>query len=153
MIEVYTTPACVSCRKAKKWLDDYDIPYVEKNIMVKGITKADIKSILENTENGFEDIISKRSKAFRDYNLEPDDMTSNQLFDFIIEHPSVLRRPIIIDRKGRLQVGYNEEEIRTFLPRKFREANYCDRDCDGCNCNYVMALERALKDNFIERTQ
>ena len=31
----------------------------------------------------------------------------------------MLRRPIILDEK-RLQVGYNEEEIRSFLPRKLR---------------------------------
>ena len=31
----------------------------------------------------------------------------------------MLRRPIIIDHK-RLQVGYNEDEIRRFLPRKVR---------------------------------
>ena len=30
-----------------------------------------------------------------------------------------VRRPIIIDEK-RLQVGYNEDEIRRFLPRKVR---------------------------------
>jgi len=153
MIELYTTPSCVSCRKAKKWLDDHGIQYVEKNIMIKGITKADIKFILENTENGFEDIISKRSKAFKDYNLEPDEMTINQLLEFIIEHPSVLRRPIIVDRKGRLQVGYNEEDIRTFLPRNLRGSSYCEQECEGCNCNYLLALDRALKDNFIERTQ
>ena len=31
----------------------------------------------------------------------------------------MLRRPIILDEK-RLQVGYNEDEIRRFLPRKVR---------------------------------
>ncbi|WP_373849910.1 ArsC/Spx/MgsR family protein, partial [Jeotgalibaca porci] len=30
-----------------------------------------------------------------------------------------LRRPIILDDK-RLQVGYNEDEIRRFLPREVR---------------------------------
>ncbi len=33
--------------------------------------------------------------------------------------PSLLRRPIIMDDR-RLQVGYNEDEIRRFLPRKVR---------------------------------
>ncbi|MBR5990630.1 MAG: hypothetical protein IK034_02185, partial [Bacilli bacterium] len=35
---------------------------------------------------------------------------------------SVLRRPIIVDDK-RVQVGYNEEEIRTFIPRARRYAD------------------------------
>ena len=32
MIQIYTTPSCASCRKAKKWFDQYKIPYSEKNI-------------------------------------------------------------------------------------------------------------------------
>ena len=151
MVELYTTPSCSSCRKAKKWLESYGIEYVEKNLQVMGITREDIKFILEKTENGFEDIISKRSKPFKENNLNPDEMTSNQLLDFIVENPSVLRRPILVDKKGRLQVGYNEEEIRSFLPREFRKVVYCEQQCEECNCSYIMNLERALDNNFIEK--
>ena len=42
------------------------------------------------------------------------------LFKLISKNPGLLRRPIIIHDK-RLQVGYNEDEIRRFLPRKVRE--------------------------------
>ena len=35
-------------------------------------------------------------------------------------NPTILRRPLIIDNK-RLQVGYNDDEIRKFLPRKMRK--------------------------------
>ena len=147
MIEIYTTPSCSSCRKAKKWLEEYNVPYVEKNLLVTKLTRENIKYILEKTENGFEDIVSTRSKAFKENDLVIDDMTMNQLLDFILEHPSVLRRPIIVD-KYRLQVGYNDEEIRTFLPRKYRNLMTCS-NCDDCNCSYITALERALKDNFI----
>ena len=150
MIEIYTSPSCSSCRKAKKWLDEYGIKYIEKNLFVTKITREDIKQILEKTENGFEDIISTRSKAFKENNLDADEMTINELLDFIVENPSVLRRPIIVD-KHRLQVGYNDEEIRCFLPRELRNVIYC-KNCDNCNCSYVNALERALSDNFIENT-
>lgn len=46
-------------------------------------------------------------------------MPLQDLYRLINEHPGLLRRPIIIDEK-RLQVGYNEDEIRRFLPRKVR---------------------------------
>jgi regulatory protein spx len=48
-----------------------------------------------------------------------DALPLQQLFQLIRENPGLLRRPIIIDEK-RLQVGYNEDEIRRFLPRKVR---------------------------------
>ncbi|KGB13796.1 ArsR family transcriptional regulator, partial [Latilactobacillus sakei] len=43
----------------------------------------------------------------------------NELLDLVQENPGLLRRPIISDEK-RLQVGYNEDEIRRFLPREVR---------------------------------
>lgn len=150
MVEIYTTPSCTSCRKAKKWLEDYGIEYVEKNLFSTGITRRDIKFILEKTENGFEDIISKRSKVLKEKKLDLNEMTINQLFDLIIEHPSILRRPILVDKKGRLQVGYNEDEIRTFLPREFRDIPCCE-SCKDCDCSYIEALERALSQGFFER--
>ena len=44
----------------------------------------------------------------------------NDLFELIQNNPGLLRRPIILDDK-RLQVGYNEDEIRRFLPRSVRK--------------------------------
>jgi regulatory protein spx len=46
-------------------------------------------------------------------------MPLQDLFELIKANPGLLRRPIIIDEK-RLQVGYNEDEIRRFLPRRVR---------------------------------
>ena len=57
MLKIYTTPSCASCRKAKKWLEDHHIEYEEKNIFAYPVTREDIRLMLKNAENGFEDII------------------------------------------------------------------------------------------------
>ena len=150
MVELYTTPSCSSCRKAKRWLETHEIDYIEKNLMTTGISLEELKLILEKTENGFEDIISKRSRAFKENELDADEMSMNELLNFIIDNPSVLRRPILVDNRGRLQVGYNDEEIRSFLPRKFRQINRCVEDCVDCNCTYIHALDRAWDTSYIE---
>ncbi len=123
MIQIYTTPSCASCRKAKKWFDQYKIPYSEKNIFSIKLSKEDIFKMLANSENGFEDIISTRSKVFKEKKLDPDSMSTSSLVEFIIENPSVLKRPIIIN-ENELQVGYNNEDITIFLPRELR-----NREC------------------------
>ena len=119
MIQIYTTPSCASCRKAKKWFDQYKIPYSEKNIFSIKLSPEDIYKMLANSENGFEDIISTRSKVFKEKHLEPENMTIKELVSFIIDNPSVLKRPIIIN-ENELQVGYNNEDITIFLPKELR---------------------------------
>ena len=121
MIQIYTTPSCASCRKAKKWFDQYNIPYSEKNIFSIKLSKEDIFKMLANSENGFEDIISTSSKVFKEKKLNPDSMSVKELVEFIIENPSVLKRPIIIN-DNELQVGYNNEDITIFLPKELRDS-------------------------------
>lgn len=80
----------------------------------------EIKNILQMTEEGTEDIISTRSKAYSELDLDISELSLNQFFELVQEQPGLLRRPIMIDNK-RLQIGYNEDEIRRFLPREVRE--------------------------------
>jgi len=119
MVKLYTSPSCTSCRKAKAWLEEHNIPYVERNIFSEPLTIEEIKEILRMTENGTDEIISTRSKIFQQLNINVESMPLQDLYELIRENPGLLRRPIIIDEK-RLQVGYNEDEIRRFLPRKVR---------------------------------
>ncbi|CAM4248572.1 MULTISPECIES: transcriptional regulator SpxA [Bacillales] len=119
MVTLFTSPSCTSCRKAKAWLQENEIPYTERNIFSEPLTLEEVKAILRMTEDGTDEIISTRSKTFQKLNVDIDSLPMKELYTLIMENPGLLRRPIIMDEK-RLQVGYNEDEIRRFLPRKVR---------------------------------
>ncbi len=119
MLNLYTSLSCTSCRKAKAWLKEYDISFKERNIFANPLNKEEIMQVLRMTENGTEEIISTRSRTFQNLKINLDDLSIDQLIDLVEKNPSLLRRPIIMDDR-RLQVGYNEDEIRRFLPRKVR---------------------------------
>ncbi|TDL95437.1 transcriptional regulator Spx [Macrococcus brunensis] len=119
MVTLFTSPSCTSCRKAKAWLQEHDIPYTERNIFSENLSLDEIKAILRMTEDGTDEIISTRSKTFQKLNVDIDALPLQELYQIIQDNPGLLRRPIILDEK-RLQVGYNEDEIRRFLPRKVR---------------------------------
>ncbi|MGY0692697.1 transcriptional regulator SpxA [Virgibacillus sp. FSP13] len=119
MVTLYTSPSCTSCRKAKAWLEKQEIPFTERNIFSEPLSLDEIKEILRMTEDGTDEIISTRSKVFQKLDVNIDQMPMKDLFKLIQLNPGLLRRPIILDEK-RLQVGYNEDEIRRFLPRTVR---------------------------------
>lgn len=120
MLKLYTTNSCTSCRKARKWLINHDIPFEEKNFGTTPITLDELKNILILTEEGTEDIISIRSKVFQKLDIDINEMPLNELLELVKDNPGLLRRPIMIDEK-RLQIGFNEDEIRCFLPRDVRK--------------------------------
>ena len=136
MIRIYTSPSCSSCRKVKKWFQDQKIPFVEKNIFAATLNEKELKEILMKSENGTEDIISPRSKIVKESGLDFENMTIKELIEFIRNNPSVLKRPIMVD-DNKIQVGYNPDEIRTFIPHARRIAEWACQNCPNCDeCDY-----------------
>lgn len=120
MVTLFLSPSCTSCRKARAWLINHKVEFQEYNIITSPLSKEDLLNILSFTENGTEDIISTRSKVFQKLDVDVDDLSISALIKLIAENPSLLRRPIIMDKK-RMQIGFNEDEIRAFLPRDYRK--------------------------------
>ena len=128
MVVLYTSPGCASCRKVRSWLKERNIEFLEKNIFTTLLNKKEVKYLLSRSENGTDDIISKRSKIIQESNIDLDAMSMDELVDFVINNPSILRRPIILNEDN-FQVGYDAEEIDAFKPRVPEELLKCSPDC------------------------
>lgn len=129
MVLLYTSAGCASCRKAKQWFKDRDIKYTERNIFTTLLKDKEIRFLLTRSENGTEDLISKRSKIIKDNNIDIDDMSINELISFVQKNPSVLKRPIILNEDS-LLIGYDEEEIEIFQ----QQTKNLKFDCVKENC-------------------
>ncbi|MEY8309048.1 Spx/MgsR family RNA polymerase-binding regulatory protein [Erysipelotrichaceae bacterium 51-3] len=127
MVIIYTSPGCASCRKAKKWLQDNHITFLEKNIFSNLMQESEIKYLLSRCENGTSDIISTRSKAFQTLKRSLDDYSLNELIKLIQKNPSILKRPIMLSERT-IVVGYDDDEITALVPMGQRriEEDYMD---------------------------
>lgn len=138
MIKIYTVTSCSSCKKAKEWMEKHRLPYVEIDLLTANIKREDFLEILALTEDGTADIISRRSHAYRRLNIDFETISLNELVQLMEENRTLLRRPLILDDR-RLQVGYNDDEIRKFLPRPLRRVEV------------ETAMERARVYDYQER--
>ncbi|MFC3041110.1 Spx/MgsR family RNA polymerase-binding regulatory protein [Virgibacillus xinjiangensis] len=118
-VKLYGVP-CSSTRKAKEWLRSNRIPFSERNVLRDPLTVQELYDVLRLTVDGTEEIISTRSKIYKELDIDLEALPLKELLELIQAHPNLLRSPIIMDNK-RLQVGYHEEDIRQFLPRETRE--------------------------------
>ena len=155
MIKIYSSPSCSSCRKVKAWFNKEKIPYTEVNILKEKLTEEDLKEMLEKSLDGTDEIISTRSKIFKEQHINVDSMSIKALLAFIQENPSILKRPIIVD-DSKIQVGYNSDEIEIFEREKkniIKAKQIAKADCQNCpdreNCVHRFddtraAIEREL---------
>jgi regulatory protein spx len=110
--------SCSSTRKAKQWLRENGIPFVDRNITQDPITIGELHTILRITEDGTDEIMAVKSQTYKEMNANLEELSLQELIQYINKYPKLLKSPIIVDEK-RLQAGYSED-IRQFLPRKTR---------------------------------
>jgi regulatory protein spx len=115
-VTILTLASNPSSRKAVKFLQENNIQMNEKRIsFLRKMDFSDFMKILELTENGFDDIVAVKSKAYQNLGIDINDLNKVQVYNLICENPTIMKAPIIFnDRK--LVVGYGEE-IRIFIPR------------------------------------
>lgn len=94
-------------------MEDNHLEYIEKNISKKPLKEDEIRYLLKRSANGTDDIISKRSKVIQENDVNIEEMPLNQLIHFVIDNPTVLKRPIILDNKN-LQIGYDADQMSLF---------------------------------------
>lgn len=109
-----------SSRKAYEWLNKHQIPFTYKNALTEQLAIDEIKHIFKVSKNGTEDILSTKSKLYKDLLPKIEKMTLQELYECIQQHPKLLRYPIIVD-EHKLQVGFSEYEIRQFIPKERRK--------------------------------
>lgn len=116
MLRVYTSYNCSSCKKATKWLEENGFVYEQVNFFSRGLLESDVQFILKYARNGFEDVISERSKIYGKYKESVCQMTTKDLIQFIIDNPSILKRPIIVDDVCETMItGFNENSMEDLL--------------------------------------
>ncbi len=126
MIEVYYLSNTSSGRTAMKWIENHSLHFVERKITKKKpIELHELKKILARAENGFDDLINKRTKKFQALEIDENECSTEYLIEILIKNPSMIKLPIIIDEK-KIVIGFNEREIRCFLSKEYRRTQLLD---------------------------
>ncbi|WP_061859511.1 Spx/MgsR family RNA polymerase-binding regulatory protein [Priestia megaterium] len=116
-IKFYTYPSCTSCRKTKKWLVKEDVNFKERHLFRETPTHKEMLELLSMTTEGMDELLAKRSQEYKKLNVDVDSMTLSEVVNLLIEHPRLLRRPILTDGK-KLVVGYNESALKSLVKKK-----------------------------------
>lgn len=124
MIYVYYRVNCRSSKKTFAWFTKYNIEI--QKLKINKITKKDLLFLLESSNNGIYYIIKRPGKnrlKVTEILNEMMEMTLNEALDFLLSNSEIIPTPIIIGDKNCL-IGYNEDEIRQFLPKKLRREKF-----------------------------
>lgn len=116
-IILYGIPNCDSCRKAQNWLKAGAYPYRFHDLRVDGT--PDANQILNWSEQlGWENILNRRSTAFRGLTSEERDIShAEEAVELIVRYPLLLKRPLIESSLG-IVAGFDPDRLTGILPHE-----------------------------------
>ncbi|RAP48142.1 MAG: ArsC family transcriptional regulator [Methanosphaera sp. rholeuAM6] len=104
-------PRCSTCRKAKKWLDEHNIEYEDRDIIKENPQKEELKTWYEKSELPLKRFFNTSGKKYRELKLKDKipGMTEDEQLELLATDGMLVKRPIIITEKTVL-TGFKEKE-------------------------------------------
>ncbi|QJI52333.1 Spx family transcriptional regulator [Psychrobacillus phage Perkons] len=125
-IKLYYTLTNEAVRKVEECLHSNNLEYETKNIKKNHLTWDEFLEILTLTEDGASDIIVTRSTKYKELlasGIDLDDLSLTDLYNIILEYPSLIKSPLLV-AKSSLLIGYNEEEMSMLKSRSERKLEF-----------------------------
>lgn len=113
-VTFYTYPTCSSCVKAKQLLGEAGVVVKERRYFKEKATEDEVRAIAARLPNGPWDMLSTRSRKYRELGLAGKELTDDELIRLLAQEPGLWRRPIVICGEE-IVVGYDAERLKEVL--------------------------------------
>ena len=94
MKKIYYLSTCKSCQKVMKALNIGD-NFIQQDIKHESITPEQLDEMKEMA-GSYEDLFSRRSMKYRQWNLKEKTLTEKDYRDLILKEYTFLKRPVVI---------------------------------------------------------
>ena len=104
-------PKCSTCQKAKKWLDENKIEYVDRNIVTETPTKEKLKKWITKSGLDVRKFFNTSGMKYRELNIKEKikDMSEDEIYELLASDGMLIKRPLFISDTLILK-GFKEKE-------------------------------------------
>ena len=107
-IQFYGIPNCDTVKKARRWLDAQGVEYAFHDYKKEGADAGRLASWSDAA--GWEVLLNKRGTTYRKLSDEEKaDIDRAKAIDLMVQHPSLIKRPVV-EYDGGILVGFGEAE-------------------------------------------
>ena len=109
-------PKCTTCQKAKKWLDDNNIPYTQRHIVEQNPTADELGLWYKQSGLPLKKFFNTSGLMYKDLKLKDrlPAMTDEEQLALLSTNGMLVKRPMIIGT-NKVLVGFKETEWKDTL--------------------------------------
>ena len=104
-------PRCSTCRKAKKWLDEHELEYDDRDIVKDNPQADELRQWYEKSDLPLKRFFNTSGKVYRDLKLKDKlaGMTEDEQLELLATDGMLVKRPIVVTDDVVL-TGFKEKE-------------------------------------------
>jgi arsenate reductase len=100
MIKIYHNPQCGTSRKTVDFLTEHNVDFETILYLQTPASKGDLKRMLKEMNMQVRDLLRQKGTPYDQLDLGHEKWSDEQLLDFMVEHPILMNRPIVVTPKG-----------------------------------------------------
>lgn len=110
-------PKCSTCKKAKKWLDEHGVEYVDRHIVEENPTAAELAAWHKTSGLPVRRFFNTSGVKYRELGIKAKldaGMSDEECFDLLATDGMLVKRPLVVG-EGFVLVGFKEPEWEAAL--------------------------------------
>ncbi|MGL6289156.1 MAG: Spx/MgsR family RNA polymerase-binding regulatory protein [Silanimonas sp.] len=109
---VYGLQACDTCKKARNWLERFDVPYAFVDLRAERQPPDTLKAWATQL-GGWDKLINKASTTWRQLpEARKAPGSDPEWFLLLKEHPALVKRPVLVTADGVVSVGFTDNAFK-----------------------------------------
>jgi Spx/MgsR family transcriptional regulator len=109
---LYGLANCDTCRKARKWLDRFGVPYAFVDYR-DGRQSPETLLAWRHALGGWEAMVNKSSTTWRNLPSNRKTPESDAEWKLLLrEHPQLIRRPVVVTDDGTVTQGFSDNGFK-----------------------------------------
>ena len=106
---------CSTCRKASKWLDQNNIKYQLRDIVMQPPSADILKLVLEKYSTDKKKIFNTRGKRFKLLDINIADLSNKKIIQLLSGNGKLIKRPLLVINQKRFLIGFKESDYINFF--------------------------------------
>ena len=107
-------PKCSTCKKAKKFLEENNIEFIDRNIVEETPAVEELTKWITDSKQDIKKWFNTSGLKYKKLNLKEKlpTMSDNEKVELLASEGMLIKRPLLISDKG-IFIGFKEEQWKT----------------------------------------
>ena len=109
-------PKCSTCKRAKKWLEENNIDFIERNIVEEIPKVEELNEWIKKSGHEIKKWFNTSGLKYKELNLKEklDTMNDKKKIELLASDGMLIKRPILVSDKG-IFTGFKEDNWKQLL--------------------------------------